>query len=546
MKDRRTVMAVPFFSRWFRTGITSETIVVTLAAGLFFALLLSPLIGLFLDLLQAFMAGSPDLAAPLVPSPRRLGLLAASVGFAAAVAGTGILLGILFISALFRLPGKLLPGILLLLLALAGIPPYIHALVWSELMHRAGVVAGLPATGWLTSFWVELMALLPLSLFLSWIAFASIDSRLVDAGRIVRPDLPVFRTIMLPLAAPALGAAFGFVFLICCTDYSVPSLFGTDVYALDIFARFSASNSAAQAFLYALPLLLVTLFVMILCRSGIRILARTPDRFPARFGTPLAFPAWFRVLQVSSAILLLVQVTVLFTGLTLAAGGPDAFITSVTLAKNELVYSLLTAALVIVISLPLALAAAYELKRPGIRGAAAWVIVLVPLAIPSPLIGIGMIMMGNIPVLSALYPALIMPALVSVIRFAPFAAVILFIQLRFIDPLLFDAAAVFAHSRTGAWTRIHLPLMAPGLVVSAGILAALTLAELGATLIVAPPGHATITMRIYNYLHYGSSSDVAGLCLVVTLMTLALWAGTLLVLRLIAGSPGTLHETSGP
>ena len=244
------------------------------------------------------MTGSADLAAPLILSPRRIGLLVASVGLAAAVAGAGIVIGVLFISALFRLPGKLLYGILLLLLALAGIPPYIHALTWSEAIHAAGtVLPGLPTTGWLISFWVELMALLPLSVFLSWIAFASVDIRLVDAGRLIRSDLSVLRRIILPLAAPALGAAFGFVFLICCTDYSVPSLFGADVYALDIFAQFSASNSAAQAFLYALPLLLVTLLVMIACRSGIRTLAQTPNWIPGTVRQPAGLPGLVPLLQ---------------------------------------------------------------------------------------------------------------------------------------------------------------------------------------------------------------------------------------------------------
>jgi len=531
-------MAVPLSFRGFRTGLEPETIARTLATGLFFLLLLSPLIGLSFDLLHAFMTGSADLAAPLLLSPRRMGLLIASIGLAAAVAGAGIVIGILFISVMYRLPRKLLYGVLLLLLALAGIPPYIHALTWSEVMQVAcAALPDLSMTGWLISFWVELMALLPLSLFLTWIAFASVDIRLFDAGRLVRSDLSVLVHIILPLAAPALGAAFGFVFLICCTDYSVPSLFGADVYALDIFAQFSASNSAAQAFLYALPLLLVTLIVMIACRSGIRTLAQTPNWFAARFGNPPVFPPWFRFLQTTAAIILGVQVFVLFFGLMLAVGSPDTFITSIRMAENELIYSLLTTVLVIFISLPLAVAAARELKRPGIRGTAAWIIVLLPLAVPAPLIGIGMITMGNLPVLSAIYPALLMPALVSVIKFAPFAAIILFIQMRFIDPLLLDAAAVFARSRIDALTSIHLPLFAPGLVVSAGILAALTLAELGATLIVAPPGHATITMRIYNYLHYGSSSDVAGLCLMVTLLTLVVCTGTMFALRFISRNP---------
>ena len=536
-------MTVPLFSSRFRTGLTPGTIANTLATGLFFFLLLCPLIGLLFDLVLAIMTGSADIASPLFLSPRRMGLLAASIGFAAAVAGAGIVIGVLFISFLFRLSGKLLYGILLLLLALAGIPPYIHALTWSETLQIARTIApGLPATGWAVSFWVELMALLPLSLFLSWIAFASVDNRLVDAGRLVRSDLSVLLQIILPLAAPALGAAFGFVFLICCTDYSVPSLFGADVYALDIFAQFSASNSAAQAFLYALPLLLVTLLVMVACRSGIRTLAQSPNWIAARFGNPPAFPGWFRMLQAGAVFLVAVQILVLFSGLILAAGSPDVFFTSVLMAQDELVYSLLIAVLVIIISLPLALAAAQELKRPGARGAAAWVIILVPLAIPAPLVGIGMITIGNLPVLSAVYPALIMPALVSVVKFAPFAAIVLFIQMRFIDPLLFDAAAVFARSRTDAWTRIHLPLLAPGLVISAGILAALTLAELGATLIVSPPGHATITMRIYNYLHYGSSSDVAGLCLMVTVLTLVISTGTILILWWISRSSHTGNQ----
>lgn len=540
-------MAIPLFFRRFRAGLTPETIIITFATGIFFLLLLCPLIGLSLDLLSAFITGSADVAVPLFLSPRRIGLLATSVGLAAAVAGAGIVMGILFISALFRFRKKTLFGILLLLLALAGIPPYIHALTWSEAVRVAGaVLPGLPTTGWLISFWVELMALLPLSLFLSWIAFASVDIRMVDAGRIVRSDLSVLLRIILPLAAPALGAAFGFIFLVCCTDYSVPSLFGADVYALDIFAQFSASNSASQTFLYALPLLLITLLVMIACRSGIRTLAQTPNWFSARFGNPPAFPGWFCVLQMSAAILLSIQILVLFTGLIFAAGSPDSFVTSVLMARNELAYSLLTAVLVIVISLPLALAAARELQKPGIRGAAAWMIVLLPLALPAPLIGIGMITMGNLPVLSSLYPAIIMPALVCVVKFAPFAAIILFVQMRFIDPVLFDAAAIFARTRTDAWTRIRLPLFAPGIVVSAGILAALTLAELGATLIVAPPGHATITMRIYNYLHYGSSSDVAGLCILVTILTLVVCTGTLLALMFVGRSPGTFREEPAP
>jgi iron(III) transport system permease protein len=478
----------------------------TLVLGVFFLLITCPLIGLGADLMYAALKGNLDLSTPFLLPSRRLGLLVASIGLAAAVAFSGIVTGVLLVSLLWRATRKILVVVLLAMLALAAIPPYIHALTWSSLLgYMTGLLPGVSATGWGISYWVEFMALLPLAMLLSWIAFASVDFHLVEAGRVFRSDMDAFLKILLPLSAPALGAAFGFLFLICCSDYTVPSLFGADVYALDIFAQFSATGSSALAFLYALPLMVVTILVMIACRSGIRTLAQTPDWLSARFGTAPCFPRFFVGLQAIACGIIALQILVLFSGLILTTGTLSTFTRSVAMAQGELTYSLLIAAGVILISLPLALAAAYELRQPGLRGAIVWILVLLPLAIPASLTGIGMIMFWNAPGPSMLYPGLLMPVLVSVARFAPFAAIILFVQLRFIDPILFDAAVVFSRSLLETWVQIRLPLYAPGLLVAAGILAVLTLAELGATLVVAPPGHGTLTMRIYNYLHYGAA-----------------------------------------
>ena len=534
-----------FFRQVF-LSLSAERVAYALVLGIFFFLVLCPSLGLIVDFVYALMAGSLDLISPLLLSSRQGGLLLSSVGLAAAVAIVGVLIGILIVSALWSVSQKALMAILLALLALAGIPSYIHALTWSAAITSLGeILPVVSPTGWAISFWVELMALLPLAIFLSWVAFASVDSQLTDAGRVFKPDLEVFFTIQLPLAAPALGAALGFLFVICCSDYSVPSLFGADVYALEIFAQYSASNIASQALLYALPLLIITLVVMVSCRSGIRTLAQTPNWLVSRFGNPPQFPAYFRMVQTIAVVLVIAQIAVLFFGLVTTSGSWDTFVSSVSRAGNELQFSLMTALLTILISLPLALAAAYELKKPGLRGTLAWILVLVPLAIPAPLVGIGMISFWNGPLLAVPYPGLLMPVLVAVSRFAPIAAIILFVQLRFIDPLLFDAAAIFSKSQLKTWTHIRLPLLSPGLLVTAGILFALTLAELGATLIVAPPGHATLTMRIYNYLHYGAAGEVAGLCLMITILTLIAGTGAILSLRWLynrSGAPQPVEE----
>lgn len=505
--------------------------------GLFFVIVAGPLIGLVLNLIPALLSGSPDLLSPLLFTPRRIGLLVASIGLAAAVAGAGMVLGILVVSYLWQVSRRILTLTLLLLLALAAVPPYIHALTWSSLLSGlTNFLPGLTVTGWWISFWVELMAFLPLAIILSWIAIASVDPELVGAGRVFSSDSGTFTRILLPLAAPALGAAVGFLFLVCCSDYSIPSLFGADVYSLDIFAQFAASGSPSVAFLYALPLMFVMAAVLFFCRFGIRTLAQTPGWLSPGKGTPLRLPRPFAILQAAACAIVILQILVLILGLILTMESLTTFSRSVMVARNELAFSLLIAAGVILVSLPLAVAAAGELTRPGIRGGVAWGLVLLPLAMPASLTGIGLILFWNLPGLSALHPGLLMPVLAGVARFAPFAAIILFVQFRFIDPLFIDAARVFSRSRLAEWLHIRLPLYAPGLLVSAGILAVLSLAELGATLVVAPPGHATLTMRIYNYLHYGAAGEVAGLCLMITILSLVAGVCTIMAVARLYGN----------
>ena len=124
--------------------------------------------------------------------------------------------------------------------------------------------------------------------------------------------------------------------------------------------------------------------------------------------------------------------------------------------------------------------------------------------------------------------------LAGMARFAPLAVIVLVAQLRRINPLLIDAARILQTSHWQIWRQIWLPMLAPGLLAAAGIVFALNLGELGATLLVAPPGQATLTIRIYNFLHYGASGTVAGLCLMMAAAILV--AGAIAALTLVKWS----------
>jgi iron(III) transport system permease protein len=218
-------------------------------------------------------------------------------------------------------------------------------------------------------------------------------------------------------------------------------------------------------------------------------------------------------------------------GLVLAAGSLPRIAATVQFSAREIQNSLLVVASTILIALPLALAVSRQLLREDWYGSLWWGIILLPLAVPAPLVGIGLISLWNNAAFASLYGTFLMPVFASVSRFAPFAAVILFVQLRSVDKALFDAARVFSRDTLHTSCRITLPLLAPGLFVASAVLGALTFGELGATLIVTPPGFGTLAIKIYNYLHYGAAPEVAGLCLVM--VTATLLAGLCMVAALI-------------
>jgi iron(III) transport system permease protein len=237
----------------------------------------------------------------------------------------------------------------------------------------------------------------------------------------------------------------------------------------------------------------------------------------------------------------MLQIGVISISLIFTVGAGANLTSAIVSAASEIGFTFWVGLTTGLMCLPVAFAAAKELLRSGARGRTWWFLVTVPLAVPAPLIGIGLISIWNQSFWIGLYGTAMMPVLATLARFTPMAALVLLAQLRQIDPLLVDAARVFQTSSLHAWLRVRLPLLAPGVLAAAAIVFALSIGELGATLIVAPPGQATLTMRIYNYLHYGSSSVVAGLCLMMVALTLAV--GILAILALASWSRISEEQT---
>ncbi len=477
---------------------------------------------------------------------RQMGLLGRSLGLALGVALGATVLGVL--AAVILLFGSRKPSnrsifyISLSLVALAVLPPYVHALAWMTVVDAAGrIFPQIQAQGAWLSGWVQMMSVLPIAAGMALLGLVSVECTVIEAARLRRSDLPVLLKVILPLAAPAILSGTGLCFLLSLTDYSVPSLFQVNVYALEIFAEFSASGSPERAFLLSLPLLAACGTAALALLGGLKNTAQSAARrdltplppFPEPLedergreggtrdiGIGYHWPAWFKGILALAGCAWQAQAGVPVITLFIRTGSWGAFVKSVTEARSELVFTLQVSLAAGLLCLPLALALAGMLAKGSRLG---WGLALSPLALPAPLVGIGLVWIWNQPLGQyggAWMLALAMPTLAMLARFSAMAALAVLAQHRRTDPSLFEAARVFQSNRLKRWLGIDLPLLAPGLLAAAGIVFVLSAGELGATLITTPPGQATLTLRIYNYLHFGASETVAGLCLLVLLVTL--------------------------
>ena len=495
------------------------------------------------DAIVALFGPAPKEALSMVLlSGRRLSLFFQTVAFAGTVAVLGSLVGLLAAGAVRFGQARPLRLLTLLVVPMAVLPPHIHALAWTAVLREANrglrtlsalmglsaaSVLHLPEQGFAVSVWVQAMALLPFAVGILLLGFRSLPDEVPDAARVLGSGQRMALRILLPISAPALATAFSFLFLVSLLDYSVPSLFQLNLYSLDIFSEYSIRYDGAAAFLLSVPMLAVSLPAAWLLQRSLRGMPLSPGRI-AENPLPLRLPLWLRALVGGALLVVALQCLMPVAALSFVSVGAFSDAGWLVDALPDMAGSLGTGILSACITLPPALAAASALHRRKSGHDAWWPVLMLPLAMPAPLIGVGLIRVWNGAALgwTGLYNTLLMPALACTLRFLPFSVLLLLAAMRRQDPLLADAARLLQRNRLHGLLHVRLPLLAPSITGAALLATVLSFGELGATLLLIPPGTGSLTVKIYNYLHYGQSDIVAGLGLILFVASLA--SGSLL------------------
>ncbi|MBX3727635.1 MAG: ABC transporter permease subunit [Candidatus Sumerlaeia bacterium] len=343
--------------------------------------------------------------------------------------------------------------------------------------------------------------------------------------------LGVLARVTLPMAAGGALAGGALVFLFALTDLAVPeALRSLPVLVAEVYVQFGVYFDTRAALMACGVLAVLAggaagLAGWLATRTGLggadtETEDPTPVRLPTTAGT--------RMVKGSGWVLGVVPVAAAVFVLVWTATGPEgpAAVWRIvwSTARDEFFFTLALGGLLAVLAAGVgglvgwALAAA---RRP-----AAWrVVVLVPLVLPAPVLAVGMQVLlrrppGSLPLglddgLAALSQTHAPLLAVWLLRFAPVVALLVERALRRVGPETLAAAALDGAGTCATARWLLLPACWPALAGGALATFAFTLGEVGAAVLLLPPGTTTLGVRLLTLMHFAPTGQVSALCLLL-------------------------------
>lgn len=370
--------------------------------------------------------------------------------------------------------------------------------------------------------------------------WAALDDRTYWAARTLGASpWRAARTVTLPALSRAIAAAAAAVWLFCSTSFGVVIVIGGGrVATVDTEAWLQTQqflNLGAAAVLGVLQIAMVaTAFALagLLARR-----ARVAPALAAQRDAPRARGARERVLIVAAlvpagALLALPLVTLVVRSLTtrdgIGLGNYRLLLTegalggSGTTAPQALGTSLVTALAVAVIATVLALAmATFIAARPSL----AWLhgALLLPLGVSSVVVGLGVLLTLARPAAALgpdIGPRLLIPAAHIVVAL-PLAVSVILPAVRGIDARLLAAAATLGAGPARVWRTVQWPLARRATFMAAGLCAAVSLGEFGASAFLARPGAQTLPTLMFRLLGRPGAENVGMAFAIAVILALA-------------------------
>src|SRR5215216_2388856 len=503
---------------------STRAIVLGLAIVLFVALCVLPVFYMFsVSIIDPAGTFSLDNYRQLFTEPRRRDLLLTSglLGSGTAIIATilGAPLGLLLARTALRAKWLLR----MVLVVPLVVPPYVIALAWVLLIGPAGLLARVLGrdllSGWTYSLTGAIVVLAlgfyPLSMLATEAAARRVDGRLEEAALLVGRRRRVLYRITLPLIGPTVAAASLIIFVLALSEFGVPALLRVRVFTTEAFTAFAAFYDFGAGVALCAPLLVVALIVSLAIKFviGERLLVTTRS---VQLGLPLPFTGLFRTaVLIGIAVVICASTLLPLKALLFETTGINRIASAVSTSGHAIANSLWLAFVGATLIVALAVVLGYGRARARSRLRMFFDPVFILLfAVPSTMVGIGIIGLWNRDgVMGQVYSSQWIIVVAYIARFAPVAALMLAASVRQISTSSEHAAEVAGASWTRTFASIVLPQLRTGLAATWVVSFIFCFGELGATILVAPPGESTLPVRVYTLIANTPSSEVASLAL---------------------------------
>jgi ABC-type Fe3+ transport system permease subunit/sugar lactone lactonase YvrE len=401
------------------------------------------------------------------------------------------------------------------------LPPFLVTNTWLHLLGQTGVLRPwLPVDIYSRAGTVWILALLtwPVTMFLLLAEWNRIESAQLESEPALR-GWALIRWVLLPAARPGFALAALLTFVLAFNNFAVPAILQTKVFPAELWVSFNTTFDYRAALGLSWPLLAVPLAVLCL-------LQRRPIAWPRWNGgpSPRLFrrslgAGWTRLAAVVCAVVFCLSVLLPLSSLALASRTwiefPSAFAAGQSAFWNSLRFAVLATLLAMLLAMVL-----WRFRF----GRLLWIAFLVP----GILLGLGIIYSLNRPSLNWLYPGAGVVVAGLALRYAAIGWTGIGQAMRQVDPDLRDAARLSGASRWQIFRHVCWPEIAPQAAAAAYLTYLFCLWDVETLVFIVPPAGETMSLRVFNLLHYGHNSQVNALCLMLLLLAilpLALWHG---------------------
>ena len=365
-------------------------------------------------------------------------------------------------------------------------------------------------------------------------ALRATDRDLEDQAALDAGPWTVLRRVTLPQAGWGLAVSGMLVILLVATDITITDVLAVRTFAEEAYTEYALGRPRAGPLLSAIPILIVLAGLL----AGLQIRYRLfGEHSPWQLGAQprvIRLGRWRRLGGVACAgvvavglggpLVLLVRRSLPLHGLgTAIAGVQRELWTSAVLAISG-------ATLVVLPALGLAWSA---VRGRWTRLPVCAAIVLL-LAVPAPVVGISLIAMLNRPgALGWIYDSPLAVVIGYFVRFLPIGVLLLIPAVQRVPQEVELAARVDGCDWVQEHWHIRLPALAADATLAWLVVVIFCFAELGATVLLVPPGWTTASVRFATLIHWGVYRDLAVLALLSVGFILLPWGLLLWLLRRI-------------